>query len=162
MSNGESVGEMLRNAREAKNLTVAQAHQSTKISVEVLESLEQDDFGAFASETYLKGFLRSYAQFLGLDADKLWSRVSRRKSGEPGAEGVAATTDTYWDVEEGVREERIKSTQIFRRIIVPLMLVVILVLTILLVREHRKVESLKTGARTPQHEAGVLTVASEL
>jgi cytoskeletal protein RodZ len=56
---GKTVGEMLRGAREAKKLTIEQVNRETRISVQSLRSLEGDDFGAFSSETYLKGFLRN-------------------------------------------------------------------------------------------------------
>jgi cytoskeletal protein RodZ len=65
---GKTVGEILRTAREARKLSVEQVNRETKISVQTVRSLEQDDFGAFPSETYLKGFVRTYADFLGLDA----------------------------------------------------------------------------------------------
>jgi cytoskeletal protein RodZ len=158
VSNGESVGEVLRNAREARDLTIVQVHQETKISVEVLESLEADDYGSFASETYLKGFLRNYAQFLGLDGDKLWSRISRKKS--EGGEG--AGSGAYWDVEEAVREERLSSPRVFRRFILPLMIVIIVILAVLLVRERRKVESMTTGAVEQTVDAEVMTIAADL
>jgi cytoskeletal protein RodZ len=158
VSNGESVGEVLRSAREARDLTIAQAHQETKISVEVLEALEADDYGSFASETYLKGFLRNYAQFLGLDGDKLWSRISRKKS--EGEEGTG--TGAYWDVEEAVREERLSSPRIFKRFILPLMIVIIVVLAVLLVRERRKVKSMSTSAVEQMVDDGVMTIAADL
>jgi cytoskeletal protein RodZ len=132
-------------------------HQDTKISVEVIESLEQDDYGSFASDTYLKGFLRSYARYLDLDGDKLWTRISRKDQAVGESGGTA-----YWDTEETVHEERLGSRRIFRRFVVPLMIVIIIILAILLVRERRKVESLTTGAAPSRAHDGVTTIASDL
>jgi cytoskeletal protein RodZ len=66
-----SVGEMLRSAREAKQLTLDAANRDTKISVDILSALEQDDFDAVGSYIYLMGFLRDYARFLGVDVDSV-------------------------------------------------------------------------------------------
>ncbi len=157
MSNVEfSIGETLRKAREARKLSIEQVHEETKISVESLEALEQDDFGSFASETYLKGFLKNYAAFLGLEADHLWGRVSRKQSDAQDSDA------TYWDVESAVREERLSSPRIFKRFILPAMILLILVLAVLLVREQRKVKTLTTGAATHQSYDGVMTIAADL
>lgn len=158
MSNGDtSVGEALRVAREKKKLTVEQVHAETKISVEVLDALEQDDFGSFESEIYLKGFLRNYAQFLGLDPEGLWSRLSRKQGDSKEPAGGA-----YWDVEEAVHEERLTSPRIFKRFVLPIMIVVIVVLALLLIREHRKVKSLTTGATGHNVTVEVMTIAADV
>jgi cytoskeletal protein RodZ len=146
------VGETLRRAREAKKLTIEQVHDETKISVEVIESLEQEDFASFDSETYLRGFLRNYAAFLGLDASGLWSRLPR------GDGEKRESAETFWDVEESVHEERLESSRVFRRFVLPVLILIIVVLSVLLVREHRKVKSLTTGALS----RGAVTLVAEL
>lgn len=157
MSTGDNtVGEILRRAREAKKLTLEQVHRETKISPEVIESLEQDDHSSFAGETYLKGFLRNYASFLGLEPDPLWAMVSRKTSTADG--GGAA----YWDTEESVHEERLKSPHIFKRFVLPAMIVVIVVLSILLIRERRKVEAMRSGIGLHHAPGEVMTVADEV
>ena len=131
-----SVGELLRTARESKKLSLDDAHRETKISVATLASLEQDDFEAIGSDIYLKGFLKSYARFLGMDVDDVLKTLDRQRG--KGAIGVG----TMWDIEESVTEEKIKSPRIFRRVILPLLILIILVMTILFFRERRKVKSL--------------------
>jgi cytoskeletal protein RodZ len=139
---GDTVGEILKRAREAKDLSIEDVNRSTKISVHVIKSLEQDDLDSFASETYLKGFLRNYAAFLGLDADQVWSMLNRKRGDTPAAKG------TFWDIEEAVQEEKLRSPRIFKRFVLPAILIVIVVLVVLLVREKRKVKQLTTGALT--------------
>ena len=131
-----SVGELLRTARESKKLSLDDAHRETKISVATLASLEQDDFEAIGSDIYLKGVLKSYARFLGMDVDDVLKTLDRQRG--KGAIGVG----TMWDIEESVTEEKIKSPRIFRRVILPLLILIILVMTILFFRERRKVKSL--------------------
>jgi len=150
-ANGRTVGELLRAKREEKKLTVAQVHAETKISVEMIEALEDDDYSSFPSELHLKGFLRNYAQLLELDANILWSSVGRRA---PSADGAA----TVWDDEETLHEEKLSSPRLFQRVVLPVLILVIIVLGVLLVRENRKVRNLTTGAVAPIVGDGVTLV----
>ncbi len=95
---GDTIGEILKRTREAKNLSIETVNKETKISVAVIRGLEQDDMESFASETYLKGFLKNYAIYLGLDGNQLWSMLSRQHGKVPDVSG------TFWDIEEAVRE----------------------------------------------------------
>jgi hypothetical protein len=61
------IGTSLREARERRRVDLAQAEQVTKIRAKYLRALEDEQFDLLPSQTYVKGFLRSYAEFLGLD-----------------------------------------------------------------------------------------------
>src|SRR5689334_22821739 len=50
-----------------RGIEFAQAEQATKIRAKYLRSLEEEHFELLPSETYVKGFLRTYADYLGLD-----------------------------------------------------------------------------------------------
>ncbi len=67
----ESIGEKLRLAREKNNLTVEQIARDTHVARRFLKALEEEDFSAFPGETYAMGFLRNYAEYLGLNPDEL-------------------------------------------------------------------------------------------
>ncbi|MGO9309303.1 MAG: helix-turn-helix domain-containing protein [Spirochaetia bacterium] len=67
----ESIGEKLRLARERNNLTIDQVARETHVAKRFLKALEDEDFAAFPGETYAMGFLRSYAEYLGLNAEEL-------------------------------------------------------------------------------------------
>jgi cytoskeleton protein RodZ len=148
-----SVGELLRSTREAKKLSLTDVHQDTKMTIPVLKALEQDDFSPFESEIYLKSFLKSYAKYLGMDPELAVRRLDAQR-GTSVASGGA-----MWDIEESVREEKVKSPKILSRIVVPLLLLVIIILSILLALERRKVQELKSnfrrvGQTTESVEAG--------
>ncbi len=66
-----SVGRSLRDARESAGLTVAEVAQSLKFSPRQIQLLEADDYAALPGTTIVRGFVRSYARFLRLDADSL-------------------------------------------------------------------------------------------
>lgn len=63
----ESIGEKLRQTRETRGYTIEQIARDTHIAKRFLEALEVEDFDVFPGEPYLMGFMRTYAEYLGLD-----------------------------------------------------------------------------------------------
>jgi len=61
------IGSALREARERKGLSFPQVEEDTKIRARYVRALEEEDFGVLPGATYTKGFLRAYADYLGLD-----------------------------------------------------------------------------------------------
>jgi hypothetical protein len=61
------IGNSLREARTRRSLDLNQAELVTKIRAKYLRALEEEHFEQLPSPTYVKGFLRTYADFLGLD-----------------------------------------------------------------------------------------------
>lgn len=71
------VGEALRSRREALGLALEQVYAQLKIPVRYLRALEEERFDVFDAPQYAKGFVRSYAEFLGLDPEPLVAEVGR-------------------------------------------------------------------------------------
>jgi cytoskeleton protein RodZ len=69
----ESIGEKLRTEREQKNYSVEQIARDTNIAKRYLVALETEDFSVFPGDPYLLGFLRNYAEYLGLDPEEMVS-----------------------------------------------------------------------------------------
>lgn len=67
------IGNTLREARIRRGLSIADVEAITKIRGKYLEALEENDFEVIPGPTYVKGFLRTYALLLELDADALVS-----------------------------------------------------------------------------------------
>ncbi|MBN2322711.1 MAG: helix-turn-helix domain-containing protein [Spirochaetes bacterium] len=65
------LGPLFREARIQSGKTLDDAVRETKIAKKYLIAIENEDFDIFPGETYLVGFLRNYAQFLGLDSDEM-------------------------------------------------------------------------------------------
>jgi cytoskeletal protein RodZ len=61
------IGNSLREARTRKGLDFPELEQGTKIRAKYLRALEDEAFETLPSATYVKGFLRTYADYLGLD-----------------------------------------------------------------------------------------------
>lgn len=64
-------GEKLRAAREARKLSIKQVVQATRIRSHYLEAMEADDLSVMPSAVQGRGFLRAYADFLGLSLNSL-------------------------------------------------------------------------------------------
>jgi hypothetical protein len=61
------IGNSLREARLRQNLELTEAELATKIRGKYLRALEEEQFDVLPAQTYVKGFLRTYAEWLGLD-----------------------------------------------------------------------------------------------
>ena len=65
------IGESLRRARTERGLELATVSEAIKIRVRYLRALEAEDWDALPAPAYARGFLRTYATYLGLDADQV-------------------------------------------------------------------------------------------
>jgi cytoskeletal protein RodZ len=65
------IGELLKQAREEKQISIAAAEADTKISARYIRALEENDFACLPGNTYALGFIRIYGKYLGLDSDYL-------------------------------------------------------------------------------------------
>ena len=81
-----TVGAMLQAARATRGLSLAQAEKATRIHQAYLEALEADDWARLPESTFTKGFLRTYALYLGLDAPALL-RQYHQQTRVPAPEG---------------------------------------------------------------------------
>ncbi len=77
-------GSDLRNLRQALGIELSDIYEVSRISIPVLEAIESDNFQNLPSLVYLKGFLKSYAELLNLDAKNF---VRRYLSNVPGQGG---------------------------------------------------------------------------
>lgn len=66
-----ALGEILRNARVQKGLTPSDVAENTRMLVQVVESLEREDFRRIAAPIYGRGFIKLYAELLELDPEPL-------------------------------------------------------------------------------------------
>lgn len=64
-------GRHLREAREARKLTVAEVAAELRMQTRIIEALENDDFSAIPGTTFIQGYLRSYSRLLGLPEENI-------------------------------------------------------------------------------------------
>ncbi len=81
------IGSTLRETRVRRKTTLQQAEDDTKIRAKYIQAMENDDFDLMPSPAYVKGFLRTYCEYLGLDAnvilDEYRSRFEPDEEHEP-------------------------------------------------------------------------------
>lgn len=73
-----TLGQQLKEAREAKGVSESDAGRATKILTKLIHAMENDDFSDMAAPMYAKGFIRLYADYLGLDPDPLVDEYMQR------------------------------------------------------------------------------------
>jgi cytoskeletal protein RodZ len=67
----ESIGVKLRQTREERGYSIEQVARDTNIARRYIDALENEDFSVFPGEPYIVGFLRNYADYLGLESEEL-------------------------------------------------------------------------------------------
>ncbi len=77
-SPGASPGSLLRAAREARGLSIAEVTHSIKFGARQIEALERDDFDKLSGNTFMRGIIRSYAKLLRLDAEPLLAMLGEQ------------------------------------------------------------------------------------
>jgi cytoskeletal protein RodZ len=78
-----TVAEQLRAAREAKQLTIEQVAESTKIRTDHIRALEQGNYNVFSAPIYIRGSVKNYATLLKLDVPKITAELDRELKGTP-------------------------------------------------------------------------------
>lgn len=87
-----TIGEFLRSAREEKNLSLKVISQHTKISVTILENIENNNFDNLPSKAYVIGFVKSYSKTIGLDESECLKLLNEAYGSSTKAEVTAAPT----------------------------------------------------------------------
>ncbi len=124
------LGQVLRQAREAKGVSLAEAEEATKIRQKYLRALEEGDYDALPPSVYVRGFLRNYASYLDLDPQhvlQLYAQVAPQQGGptEPHiiAEPLVPPSRVNWELVAGILlliAVGILGVWVYRHYIVPL------------------------------------------
>lgn len=88
------IGRALRSAREHRGKSLEDASRETRVRTDYLDALEREAFDTLGSDVYVRGFLRSYAKYLGLNHEKVvgaYERVYGRPKPAPAPVERAAT-----------------------------------------------------------------------
>ncbi len=143
------LGNSLREARTRHGLDLPQVELATKIRAKYLRALEDEVFEILPSETYVKGFLRSYAEFLGLDGQLYVDEYNSRY----GTERFLA---------EAPRRARVHQDRGLERKVVLIALVGIAALTALVIAAWKYGGTDSTSGTPPAVKTPAAPVAREL
>jgi cytoskeletal protein RodZ len=83
------LGDALRERREHKGVTMQQAAEDTRIREKFLQAIESGDYQSLPGTVYTKGFLRNYAQYLGLEAEEMLALYTGERGGSDPARTFA-------------------------------------------------------------------------
>ncbi len=75
------LGDLLRKKREEKNLSLADIEKGTNIRKLYIQAIEDGNYDKLPGEVFLKGFIKTYAKFLGLDGQALVEQYKAEKAG---------------------------------------------------------------------------------
>ena len=75
----EKIGQQLRETRLGLEISLEQAAEETRIRIHYLKSLENGDFEQLPSKAHERGFLRAYAEYLGLDTESLLTNLDQQE-----------------------------------------------------------------------------------
>jgi len=132
------IGNSLREARLRRRVDFGEAEQATKIRGKYLRALEDEEFGLLPSQTYVKGFLRSYAEYLGLDGQLYVDEYNSR---------YVVGQEDYRPRRSSVQPQR-RNRRVETNVVL-VVLAVIAISTIIVVAAWKSGEGKKTPAARP-------------
>jgi len=137
---GRTPGELLREARDARRMTLEQLSTETKIPQRLLQALEGDEYHKVSGSLYIKSFLRAFAEAVGLDPGEI---VALYELGRGKTVAAPEITDAIWqDAETEIHKVGVAYGRLFRRWgVVAVPLVALAVWWFLLRDGHRVAES---------------------
>ncbi len=85
------IGDTLKEARRRAGMDIKEAEERTKIRARYLRALEAEDWEALPAPAYVRGFLRTYGQILGVDGERLADEYRRNHEASEQAPAGAAS-----------------------------------------------------------------------
>src|SRR5215203_3338442 len=79
-----TLGEKLRQAREERGISVSEVAEQTRISPHYLDSIENDDYRTLPGGIFNKGFVKSYAKYVGIDEQEALQDYTSLIAGQDG------------------------------------------------------------------------------
>lgn len=85
------LGDLLRETREQKKLSLEDVEQGTNIRKLYIKSIEDGDYNKLPGEVFLKGFIKTYGKFLGLNSLELIEQYKKEKNASASEKEVEPT-----------------------------------------------------------------------
>ena len=125
-----SVGELLKEVREAKGITLKDVENNISIRVLYLQAIEDGKYEVVPGEVYLKGFIRNYSVYLGLDPAEIMEIYKQSKP-------IGSKEETSFKLDNDAKESSFKRKKLAkaqqRRKVSNIGIVVIILIVVLLV-----------------------------
>lgn len=156
----QTLGEKLRQAREERDISISEVAEQTRISPHYIEAIENDDYSPLPGGIFNKGFIKSFAKFVGLDEDEAlqdYSRqLSQQNAGQPEADPKTYRPEVLTDD----RSRSLLPTIIFAAIILGLMTFGILALVRYIQEQQSQSVSTNSNAANTVANANTANLSS--
>jgi cytoskeleton protein RodZ len=116
-----SLGEKLRQAREERGISISEVAEQTRISPLYLKSIEKDDYKPLPGGIFNKGFLRSYARYIGFDEEEALADYAQ----------LVADDTAVAESDHGVHRPQVLTDDAVANSVAPTLLVVAVILAVL-------------------------------
>ena len=103
-----TLGNYLRSAREERGIELRDAAQQTRISLQYLKALEEEDFSKLPGAVFVRGFLKNYCKFLKLDETEVMKKFAESQQTPPHVTAAQASQSAA----QPIAEEPEKSTSV--------------------------------------------------
>ena len=101
----ETIGQILRNAREKRGLSIEDLEESTHIVAKFIRALENEDFASLPGEIYVKGFIKNLSDKLSLDSQLVLERYNLQKNGFKFEEDISKGSKYFKPKKKEVKKE---------------------------------------------------------
>ena len=100
-----NTGKQLRQARESAGLTVTQVAENQHLRPSIIQAIEEGDYSQIDSELFLKGYVRTYAGIVGLNADSLVASLDKELEPLRRENAAAEEVNPLHDIERRKRQK---------------------------------------------------------
>lgn len=114
-----TLGEQLKNFRSERRLTLAEVSRETKIPVKYIEMIEEGKYEKLPPDVYVKGFLKAYANFLGIDSGKIINLYQRER-------------DIKKNLNGGEKKSSFQKTKVPRFVITPRLIIAVCIVIVVI------------------------------
>lgn len=90
-----TLGEKLRQAREERDISISEVAEHTRISPLYLKAIEEDDYSTLPGGIFNKGFIKSFAKYVGVDENEAMQDYARQYSSQARENGEDGEPKTY-------------------------------------------------------------------
>ena len=157
-------GQILKENRLQKGLSLSEVSSIIKINTRVLEAMEEGRLDKLPAKSFLKGFIRSYAKYLELDIDQVMQTYNEEIGEQPTTKKIADSSEnnTNNDSDKSIDELRGKSSsaKIFMAVGITLLLILIIGVRRIVEKYEREKESVPHNVLT-EIETSVSTAPNE-
>ena len=107
------LGDLLRETREQKKLSLEDVEQGTNIRKLYIKSIEDGDYNKLPGEVFLKGFIKTYGKFLGLNSLELIEQYKKEKNASASEKEVEPTNQVQEKTAKPTKEKNIPKIDSF-------------------------------------------------